>query len=103
LLGLDNSGSIFKMDTIEHEGAKWLVPDWIVFQDEGVQKPRRIIRLDGLRHQKSQIADYFLNDPLPSILVEGHGRPQLPGYVVKDAPDISFPYPPDGGKRRRGE
>jgi hypothetical protein len=104
MLGLDNGGGLFLMDTIEHEGALWLVPDWIVFHDEKVQKPRRIIRLDGLKYQKTKFgkADYVLNDPLPSILIDpAHRNQQLPGYVVKEAPDIQAPVPSDrlGGDR----
>jgi hypothetical protein len=32
-------GNIYKMDTIEHEGQMWLVPEWLEKEGEGWKKP----------------------------------------------------------------
>ncbi len=36
---------------IEHEGKKWLVPQWIDIPSEKVSTPERIICLEGLPYQ----------------------------------------------------
>jgi len=46
------------LDTIEHEGRKWLVPFWLTDESSGLSKPERIICLDLLPHQKSGAIHY---------------------------------------------
>lgn len=89
-----DDGSIYKMDTIEHEGKMWLVPEWLDNARGGWRKPARIICLDVLPHQRTPggPADFVLNAGIPKAVCDG----QLPQqqedlYVVIEAPDIKFP------------
>ena len=87
-------GSVYKMDTIEHEGQMWLVPEWIDIPGEGWSTPVRIIRLDGLAHQKSahRDYDYFLNNPLPKSVFDGEIPTEVESeYVVIENPNIKVP------------
>jgi len=97
IIGLDDSSDILLCDTIEHEGAKWLVPRWLEAPSEGWKKPQRIICLDPLPHQKLQgafPAEYLLNDPMPRSVFEGRPRQQGErAYVVIEEPDIRIAIP----------
>lgn len=94
--GTDGSGAIIFVDTIEYEGAFWLVPHWTVFQDEKVRRPTRIIRLTGLAHQKDTVglADFLLTVQLPTSLL-GSLPPNSTDkrFVVIEAPDLEFDIP----------
>ena len=84
-------GEILTVDTIEHQGALWLVPYWLEAPDEGWQAPQRIIRLDVLQHQKSagKNVDYILNGPIPTAVLDGNATPeQLKLFVVIESPAI---------------
>ncbi len=90
-------GAVHTMDTIEHEGQFWLVPEWIVSQSEGWTMPARIILLDTLDHQKSggEQYDFVLNGPIPKAIVSGETEPEPDSeYVVVERPNIQFPKPP---------
>ena len=90
-------GAIHKMDTIEHEGRFWLVPEWLDSQSEAWTMPARIILLDTLHHQKSdgEQWDFVLNDPIPKAIVHGETEPEPDSqYFVVERPDIQFPKPP---------
>ncbi len=41
-------GDILAIDTIEHEGKLWLVPEWRVGPAAGFERPAKLIGLDGL-------------------------------------------------------
>lgn len=86
LVGSDD-GVIYKVDTIEHEGALWLVPRWVeVIKPEG-QEPARAIRLTGLEFEASPNpdADYFLKKPIPKAILHGTALPRPEdGLVVVD-------------------
>jgi hypothetical protein len=90
-------GQVLKMDTIEHEGQFWLVPEWLDSQTEEWTMPARIILLDSLRHQKSdgEQWDFVLNDPLPKAIAYGETQPEEGSeYVVVERPGIQLPKPP---------
>jgi hypothetical protein len=88
-------GRIYKVDTIEHEGKFWIVPEWIDNKVTGWSSPTRIILLDVLPHQKSPggPADFVLNYGMPkSVFYEGRIPPQPEHrFVVIENPDIKFP------------
>lgn len=94
--GPDGPGSIYKIDTIKHDGGVWLVPSWHEHVGKGYMTPERIVRLDTLPHQAlgqgSKIGHYNLNDPIPYACLfgplpsEGYDYPQ-----VLSSPDIRIP------------
>jgi hypothetical protein len=80
-----------KVDTIEHEGQFWLVPEWIVDSKTGTRMPARIILLDKSMHQKTTghaFGDFVLNQLIPRAVFEGRqtGGP----YTVVERPDIKI-------------
>jgi hypothetical protein len=88
------------IDTIEHEGKFWLVPDWIEKPLEGWKSPERIILLDVLPHQKvppgSPIpADFVLGYPRPTASFANGQTPiqSTAEPVVIESPDIRVPIP----------
>lgn len=93
----ETQGQILKMDTIEHEGQFWLVPQWIDSQTEEWTMPARIILLDSLPHQESDGKqwDFVLNDPIPKAIAFGETQPEEGSeYVVVERPNIRLPKPP---------
>lgn len=96
LVGSDD-GNIWKIDTIEHEGALWLVPRWVEVINPTGQEPARAIRLTGLDFEASPTpdADYFLKTPIPKDILHGTGQPSaVDGFVVVDrAPDNRIARP----------
>jgi hypothetical protein len=85
---------IFSVDTIEHQGGLWLVPQWTGSTTAGVRRPMRIIRIDLLRYQKPgpKGYDYLLNDPVPIGILFGQPAPQeTQGFLVITQPDMSLP------------
>lgn len=88
LVGSDD-GNIYKIDTIEHEGALWLVPEWVAVIDPVGQEPARAIRLTGLDYERSPNpdADHFLKTPIPKSILHERGQPKEgDGFVVVDRP-----------------
>jgi hypothetical protein len=83
---------IFEMDTIEHEGMLWLVPEWIETQRKGWSRPARIICLSPLLHSGGPPPrHYALQNPIPKGVWIGQIPPQLATqYVVIEAPDLEF-------------
>jgi len=87
-----NEGEIVQCDTIEYEGKFWLVGEWLDSPELGVTKPKRLICLETLPHQKtigSKHGDFVLNHPIPREVFDG----QIPQksevvYVVVEDPDI---------------
>jgi hypothetical protein len=89
-----DEGTIYKVDTIEYQGKRWLVPEWLDNAREGWRSPARIICIDLLKHQNSPggPADFVLNDGIPKAVFDGQIPPQSEGfYVVIERPDIKFP------------
>ena|SRR5437588_3682639 len=85
---------IFSVDTIEHQGGIWLVPQWTVSTTAGVRRPTRIIRIDLLRYQKPgpKGYDYLLYDQVPIGILFGQPAPEeTHGFVVIAQPDMSLP------------
>jgi hypothetical protein len=92
-----DDGALEMCDAVEYEGKLWLVPEWTAFPSERIQKPVRIISLDGLtlaplasRYQ----ADFALQNPMTKDVLAGRGTTGSP--VVIEGPDLSVPLPPEG-------
>jgi hypothetical protein len=90
-------GQLWLVDTIEHEGHLWLVPEWLEAPSEGWKTPRRIICLSLIRHQqtpKHPRFQYMTTDPIPIAVFDGHAQPEeAVGFVVVEAPNIRVPIP----------
>ena len=88
-------GDIQSMDTIEHEGAFWLVPEWLDFPARGISMPRRIVSLATLRHERmSGKPDFLVSDPVPRFVFDGEVPSQIKHmYIVRDLPEIRVPMP----------
>jgi hypothetical protein len=86
-------GKIYRVDTIDYEGAFWLVPEWLDNPEEGWTMPARIICLDGLIHQETPpgaVFEFVLNTGIPKSVFDG----QIPigdKYVVIHRPNIKIP------------
>jgi len=93
--------SIFPMDTIEHDNAFWLVPQWLEHIEEGWITPLRIIQLSGLRPQDFRNNpqfpfDFSLNVPIPKSVFEGRVQgAEAAKYTVVEQPPIRFQRPPE--------
>jgi hypothetical protein len=100
LVGTEN-GTIVMIDTIEHEGGLWLVPQWLENPSQGVRSPRRIIRLDVLPYEATTFggADYLLSrGHIPTDVLECKTQQaQVADFVVIDLPEI-FQKLPDRTK-----
>ena len=93
----DTAGAVYGMEVIVHEGARWLVARWNESLDGSVRVPARIVRLDGLPHDRlpsgSQDA-YLLRVALPRALVLDPAQWPAGGrFVVVDLAR-SDPAPP---------
>ena len=84
-------GTISKIDTIEHEGSLWLVPNWLDMPAQGLTMPSRLVRplWQGFLPYGE---NYVLSDPIPKELV-GTESPKLPvaGYEIRELPELRFP------------
>lgn len=85
---------ILRMDTIEHQGLFWLVPQWIDTPRKGWSKPVRLVCLSLLHHQALKDDPdnhFFVNYPVPRAVLIGPIPPELSTqYVVIDLPDLEF-------------
>ena len=94
-----NGGNIDLMDTIEHEGHFWLVPNWILSRNDKYIRPLRIISLQTIPHQdfgsvKEGEARFVVSYPIPKSVFLGlppKGRENL--YVIRENPEIVLPNP----------
>lgn len=61
---------IFRMETIEHDGTLWLVPDWYEMPSEGWMRPARMVSLKTVRHHVVDADDFqvVVEEPLPDDL-----------------------------------
>jgi hypothetical protein len=93
LVGCDN-GTVYHVDTIEHQGKLWLVPEWLASPDAGWTKPARIVRLDTLHHDAIDGDfgfDYILIGSMPKAVLDGQLSPETStSFEVIEKPDISF-------------
>ena len=81
-----SDGSISECDTIEYKGKLWLVPAWNKEPDKGIERPARLIGLQGLPLQKREAdrrGDYLLSIPLSKAILTGEERL---GFDVIEAP-----------------
>jgi hypothetical protein len=74
-------GALAMCDAVEYEGKLWLVPEWTAFPSERIQKPVRIISLDGLT--LSPLAspyrgDFALQNPMTKDVLAGRGTTAAP-------------------------
>jgi hypothetical protein len=86
-----------EFDTIEYEGGRWLVPEWLDSPAEKWSMPKRIIRVDFLPGGKAPASsgvDYYISDPIPRTLLNGQIPKELEGRVVViEHPDIRIYIP----------
>lgn len=83
---------VYEMDTIEHEGQMWLVPEWIDIPRKGWSRPARIVCLSLLPHSvmgPQFRCRYAVQNPIPKSVLNGQIQPQLASqYVVVENPEI---------------
>ena len=89
-----DNGQTVLIDTIEHEGDLWLVPEWLPTTFPKMRKPARIIRLpkEGLRDLGrnflgSGIHAHKLDDLIPKAVVDGTSQSGWP-LGVQEAPEL---------------
>lgn len=91
-----DSGDIFMVDAIDHEGGIWLVPHWICNPATGLQSPVRIIRVDCLAllsGRQAMGANYAVPfEKVSTALLEGRAKPAPPIELI-ESPSIFFPIP----------
>ena len=90
LVALDTGGMV-RIDVIEFEGKKWLVPQWQYNKAKGLRRPMRVILLDVIQHQASPLPEvaWVINHPLPKALLDGPLPPgQAIGFVVYEEPNV---------------
>lgn len=79
LIDLDALGQRMVVDTIEHEGKLWLVPEWSSTLDGKSTKPTRIICLEGLPLQANTgdrtQAEFDLQCPMTKAILNGQAPP----------------------------
>jgi hypothetical protein len=70
-----DDGSFAIVDTIEFDGALWLVPKWIDDLPRGRSTPERIVLLDGLvrsnPHPSEGTAQYVVSRSIPKAVLYG--------------------------------
>jgi hypothetical protein len=89
-----DDGKMLLIDTIEHEGDLWLVPEWLATTFPKMHKPARIIRLpkEGLQDLGhdflgSGIHARKLDGPIPKAVVDGTSQSGWPPGV-QEAPEL---------------
>lgn len=84
--------ALIKIDAIEHEGAVWLIPKWLICRAEGWRQPERLIRADQADLQSFQAngCRYLLQRPISRLAVET-ATPLGPPATVVLAPELRFP------------
>jgi hypothetical protein len=92
-----DGGNIYLIDTIEHEGALWLVPKWTDTPYPQMRKPARMIRMGRESVQNLGVAPktrqqlYKLNGQVPKAALDGEAdlRSQSDTQLfVVEAPDL---------------
>ena len=86
------SDGLYRMDTIEHEGQFWLVPEWIDTPRKGWSQPARIVCLSLIAHQPLPLGGevrFVVTNPIPKSVLTGQIQPRLTTqYVVIERPAI---------------
>lgn len=86
--------SMMRLWVVDFEGATWLVPGWDTHKTKPLKRPHRMIKMTGLRYQKSDVfttgVDYVLNDPIPRAIIMGEkrGADTAPFEVIEDPRDV---------------
>ena len=91
-------GGIEQCDTIEYQGAFWLVPKWLDNPATGLRRPLRIIRLDSFSSQDNRtggsgFGDFVLPQGMPKEIFDGRVQSLAGKQVVFENPPIDFPMP----------
>jgi hypothetical protein len=89
-----DQGHPYLIDTIEHEGALWLVGSWIESHATGKRTPGRLVRLTGLPYQEVEGEAYrfLLNNSIPKAVLDGKEQGE---YVVATHPALAHIPGPD--------
>ena len=88
-----DDGTIYKVDTVEHEGHFWIVPEWLEIREEKLIMPARIIQIDSLDHQKTEIygCQFVVTYSIPKSVLSGETQTaEGVDYVVEERPHIHF-------------
>jgi hypothetical protein len=84
LVAIGTTG-ICEVDTIEHEGKLWLVPEWIDgHPSKGFSTPARAIRIDSLP-RSGTLDRPVLYDPIPQDVFDGKVTGQ---FEVVELPNL---------------
>ena len=93
-----DDGNTYLIDTIEHEGGLWLVPQWLETTFPNMQQPARIIRMDTLPH--NHVGDYLfdtnhktysLDGLIPKAVLDGATSSlSKPPLEIVEAPEIAI-------------
>jgi hypothetical protein len=91
---VNDEASLHQMQVVRWRGRLWIVPEWIDEPERGLQKPARLICLDGLEHRDhpDRPFRYSVVAPIPRSVLDGrHPAPQFLGFEVIEAPDVTWP------------
>jgi hypothetical protein len=92
-----SDGEALMLDAIQHEGAYWLVPQWIEDTARKQRKPARVIRLDGLAplaRQPGDDCDFFVLQPMSKALLFGDPSPEeQQQYLILDGTALASAIP----------
>lgn len=84
LLAGHDDGTIRTYFGVKHEGALWLVKDWLIDPATNKAKPERMIRVDSYQASPPGGKVDFVNILLPIAVVDGQN---MPGYEVRNLPE----------------
>jgi hypothetical protein len=94
---LVSDGEPLMLEAIEHQGAYWLVPQWIEDKALKQRKPARAIRLDGLKphaRQPGDDCDFFVPQPMSRALLFGDPSPEeQQQYLILDGTRLASAIP----------
>lgn len=85
-----------KMDTIEHDGAWWLVPNWLLSPDKRQMRPLRIVflRSNPPKPMGYRRSNLVVSHSVPEGVFRGAIPPERADeFVVIENPDLWFPNP----------
>ncbi|WGF89886.1 hypothetical protein [Marinivivus vitaminiproducens] len=84
------------VETIEHNGVLWLVPEWIEYTADGCMRPLRIISLESIWHDYTPkgAIQVVVHNSLPDDLMPPAPAVEIAKIAkVIDLPDIWFSLP----------
>jgi hypothetical protein len=92
-----SEGEPLLLEAIEHQGAYWLVPQWIEDTALKLRKPARVIRLDGLKplaRQPGDDCDFYVPQTMSKALLFGDPSPEeQQQYLILDGTDLASAIP----------